>query len=283
MSFEGCRERIKRAEAHRHNMTEAWNAFLDSDPYTATSYIKDDGEGFIFVTPREGGVPVEIGLLFGEMLYQLRAALDGAVYASAIQGIRNGSISNPEHLEFPIRVNEPVTAQQIKGFMQQIAPLSLKRKKIIELVQPYNTPTLEPKLLLFSHNRSLCFITDLARKDRHRQLHVLGSLASEIFPQVREPIGTKVKYLFPSGPVVLEHKQEVARFKIEGWKRGMEIQTNPNLAIDMYLNGLPVAAHPNDTFDARVKAMIETTKQVVYALERPDDIWVSETFSYLTC
>jgi hypothetical protein len=61
----------------------------------------------------------------------------------------------------------------------------------------------------------------------------------------------------------------------------MKVQTNPNLTTDLSPNELPIAAHPNDTLDARVKAMIQTTKYVISALESADDVWASDSFVFL--
>jgi hypothetical protein len=82
--FEGCWQRIKRAEAHRNAFAEAWNSFADTDAYDVVLHINDYGHGGMWLEPRHITLPTDFSLQIGEILYQLRAALDGSIYASAI-------------------------------------------------------------------------------------------------------------------------------------------------------------------------------------------------------
>src|ERR1039458_6918719 len=81
--FEGCRFRIERAEAHCKALAKAWNEISAEDLYTVNAKVNPDGKGSIRLT-RPKPFPSVFALQVGEMLYQLRAALDGAIYQAAI-------------------------------------------------------------------------------------------------------------------------------------------------------------------------------------------------------
>lgn len=87
VEFEGCRQRIRRAKAHREDIAKLWNrAASKEDFYSVGLNMNDDGTGSITISPNYGWEFTNaIALHLGEMLYQLRAALDSAVYGAAIR------------------------------------------------------------------------------------------------------------------------------------------------------------------------------------------------------
>jgi hypothetical protein len=266
--FQGCWERIERAEFHQHEMAETWND-LEDDAYTVSADMKDDGTGSIRVTPRDGVLPANVGLQFGELLYQLRAALDGCIFAAAILDSGKNPPPKERRLEFPICTRR----DEFKNSDSKIFPLSDKRKAIIEAVQPYNTPALSPELFIGNVNRSLGFLNDWARKDRHRKLHPVGSWPSKAIPKLRIPPGTTIDYLTPTKTgILLEHEDEVAVFKLTGWVRGMKLSANPDVSIDIWLNESPPSAAENDTFSNRVESMIIATRFVIDAIETSKEL-----------
>src|SRR6266571_3971800 len=102
LEFVGCWQRIERAEAHRKAFAEAWNSFCDDVPYSPNLHIEDDGTGSISIIPRYDSLPVAFALDLGEFLYQLRAALDGAVYGAAIRESGQNPPPDEKRLEFPV-------------------------------------------------------------------------------------------------------------------------------------------------------------------------------------
>ena len=82
--FGECWERIKRADSHRKSIAELWNSLNDEQLYDPIVEVQHDGTGIVRIYPK--GVPAIIALQLGEILYQLRAALDGAIYVAAILG-----------------------------------------------------------------------------------------------------------------------------------------------------------------------------------------------------
>jgi hypothetical protein len=261
--FKGCRERVDRADAHDKAFAKAWNTFVDDDPYHPVVQMQDDGTGAIFVRPNYAALPTEFSLELGEILYQLRAALDGCVYDAAILETNQDPPPNEAALAFPICTSET----NFKNCAGNITPLTKKRRDIIEAVQPYKIPKLEPDLMVFNFNRTLGILHDWARKDRHRTLHVVGSWASNAKPKVSLPAGTSLAYMTLHDSGFLEDKGQIASFKITGYTRGMNVQGNPDLTIDIAVNEIPPPCADNDSLGNRLIAMIKATQAIISAFE----------------
>jgi|SRR5208283_448329 len=263
--FEGCRERIKRAQAHYDALAEVWNTTPIKDLYTSTVQVEDDGTGGIWMSPHEDSTIFNTAALqFGEFLYQLRSALDGCVYQAAV--IDSGSDPPPdeEHLEFPICLT---SSHFKKKAAFALAPLADKRRALIESVQPYNTRNVPADELVFDINRTLGILSDWARKDRHRKLHLVGALPAKASPKLRYPEGVSLVYMKVFGSAMLEHKSQIASFALSGYRRGMKIEANPDVMLDIAIDEIPPPSSENDTFGQRITEMINAVYSVVAAIE----------------
>jgi len=264
LSFQSCRERITRAESHTKAFAEAWNSFVEEDPYSAVVRMDDDGTGGIWVKPLYEYLPPLFSLELGEALYNLRSALDHAVYAAAIEESGKNPPPHERDLEFPFCE----TPDKFKKAAWKIEPLTGNRRMVIESVQPYNmVEGLEPHILLYSPHRTLGMLNDWARKDRHRRLHVVASWGSNASPMLKLPEGVSVEWFLLNADGILEHEGEIARFRLDGWKRGMRVEANPNLAIDVVIDEVPPPAADNDTLGNRLLWVAIEVKQIVGAFE----------------
>ena len=106
--FSKCHARIGRAVHHSNEAAEIWNGLDIMHLLAVTLFVRDDGTGTLDVDQVEP-LPENLELELGEFLYQLRAALDGAVYASAIQRL-------------------PVRKSSAKNIFHRISHLRAKRK-----------------------------------------------------------------------------------------------------------------------------------------------------------
>lgn len=262
--FVGCRERIARAQMHREAFVREWNAFLDDDPYDANVKVEPDGTGSIWITSRYDPLPSIFALELGEMLYQLRAALDGAVYACAIRDTGKNPPPGDRKLEFPVCE----TPEQFKAVGYKIEALSSSRRTIIETVQPYNAPPdLKLEFAILSLHRALRILNQWARVDRHRSLHVVGSWVSRADPMLSVPPEVDVDFLGVTPDGLLEGSHEVASFNLRGFKPGMRVKANPNLMIEVSVADGPEPCAENDTLSARINAMMILVNTVVGGLE----------------
>jgi len=255
--FEGRWKRIERADTHRETLAKAWNSFIEDDPYSVSVRMEHDGTGRIWVRPNYSALPASFALELGEILYQFRAALDGCVYDAAILETRKNPPPDEEDLAFPI-CHSP---KDFENAAWHIAPLLNDRRDIIESVQP-------SELIVLNFNRTLGILHDWARKDRHRQLHVIGSWGSNANPKVRLPDGASLAYMTVIGNGFLEDEGHVASFKLDGFTPGTNVQANPDLAIDIAVNEVPPPCADNDTLGNRLLAMSVASQCIIGAFKK---------------
>src|SRR5918999_1766269 len=265
MKLPRTRARLERAELHHREFGRIWNGFLtggealaldDSrvleaaaiqhEPYVPRVTVYPNGEGVIEVEPVDFPGD-ELALELGEFLYQLRAALDSLVYDTAIVVSGQDPPHNAEKLEFPIRASET----GFKNAAAKIAPLADHHRIWIEDIQPYRAEY-ETEGMEFSA-KALEAINDLARKDRHRGLHVVASWGANKNPQFDLPPGCSLEWVLVTDDGMLEREREIARFKIRNWAPGLEIHANPNFTIDVAVEDLPPPAGDEDTLLTRTR------------------------------
>jgi hypothetical protein len=264
--FFECRERIGRAKAHRERIAKLWNEAGEAERlYDVIVYMEDDGTGRISLTPTYSeDFMNEISLELGELLYQLRAALDGCIYKAAIIDSGQDPPPNEENLEFPVCFSD----DHFQAKSLKIAPLKQERRDIVKAVQPYNIlETLTPELMIYSFNRNIKMLNDWARKDRHRRLHVAGSWVVSANPKVRFPLGVSLDWIRVTGAGFLEHQSKIADFKLAGYRKGMQVQANPDLTLDIGINEGPPPCSDNDTLGNRLRAMMITVFTIVTNFE----------------
>jgi len=163
---------------HGAKFFEQWSTFVHDKPCTIRADHKGNGTAVITAV-FEGGIEADFGLglslELGEFFYQLRAALDGATFKLASLLSAPHPPPNETTLEFPIY---PTTSKfNQSAFCKQ--PFSDEFKAWVESIQPYNAHKTTDKPYR-GINHALSLLHDCARKDRHRQLHVVAALPTTI-------------------------------------------------------------------------------------------------------
>jgi hypothetical protein len=252
---------------HSQKFGEVWNSFIkEEEPYYPVVTTDDEGEGTIFVRASESFPGEHLALHFGEMLYQLRAALDSLIYEVAILDSGENPPPKEEHLEFLIRDSEA----SFDNAAWKIKPLSDQHRAMIESVQPYDVEKRgEAEQLVAGVLNEL---NDLARKDRHRGLRVIASWVSNKNPSIETvPPGCSLEWLKVTEDGLLKEEGEVARFKIRGWLPEYELEANPNCAIDVAIEDAGPPFHDGDTLFARTRMMIACVSEVIRGFEETLD------------
>jgi hypothetical protein len=258
--FSKCRARIDRAVHHSNAAAEIWNGLDIMHLLAVTLFVRDDGTGTLDVDQVEP-LPENLELELGEFLYQLRAALDGAVYASAIQDSGHNPPPKASSIEFPICESKEEWSKQSR----KIAQLNDGRRRFIEATQPFAEPPLEASLQVLNSNRCLRFLNELARIDRHRRLHTLIAGISMDRPLFELPEGTRLEKL--EVRPMSSSEGSAARFSLTGWQRGMKLFANPHADIDLWLEGLAAPSHANDTLPHRLQSITMNVRMIVSFLE----------------
>ncbi len=263
-AFQGCRDRVRRAESHNEAFAATWNAFIESEPYHAFIRVNNDGSGELHAECSYD-LPKALSFELGELLYQLRAALDGCVYAAAVLETGKNPPPNEHQLEFPVCYSQ----EEFRRARWHLKPVlgNQRLMSLVESIQPYNVPAIDAHLMILNGNRTIGILHDWARKDRHRQLHLVGSWRSNMNPVILLPEGCALDYLMVTSDGLLESGTLVARFRLSGYVPGMNVQGNPDMAIDVAVREAPEPCADNDTLDMRVRSMIAWTRMVIDSIE----------------
>jgi hypothetical protein len=254
--FKGCWDRYDRAIVHREEAAKVWADFLDhDDAYSISLYMEPEREGVgrgTVVVRQYEPIPSLLSILMGEYFYNLRAALDYAVYATAV--IDNGWHDPPPRerdLQFPVCD----TPESWRANAFHVAPLSERHRSWIEQVQPYQGAE-DPKV------RGIYWLNHLARLDRHRELRVVGGYVVESNPLVRVKPPAVVAFERMPEEIFVEDDTVIARFTVSPWAEGDEVQANPNTSIDVELKDFAVGR----------------PREATWLYERMDKrLWIMET------
>jgi hypothetical protein len=270
--FDGCRQRIGRANFHGNALAELWNSFNTNDAYATRINLQDDGTGEVFVSPTELDWRSPFSLQFGELLYQLRAALDSLIYQSAV--LQSGKNPPPKesNLQFPISS----CAENFKSVGHYIAPLSDECKAFIESVQPYQANVVTSTApdgngSRWNINNHIATLNDLARKDRHRRLRVAGCSAVDGVIQIGLPVGSgmSVEYASFQSFDTLENESKLGTFKIANFWRHPNVQVNTNLTFHVAIEDIPLTSVDAAlSFETHIRGMTVSVGAIVMWFER---------------
>ena len=265
-SYEVSHARLQRAITHGERLAKLWNEIPDGRLITPKVLVDPKGFGVLLATS-VGQIPDEMPLLLGEMLYQLRSALDACIYQGSIYATNQDPPPKDGSLEFPIAKN-PDEWPRLRE--RRLFNLPIPWQEALERIQPYNVKFLPPEQHIKSVGRSLGMLHDLARKDRHRKLHVVGSWPMDAKPEFSLPKGIGVASLEMMPPSVLKEGTMIARFRVIGDRGGDLGYMNPKLKTTFGCAepDLPPPCAPSDTFELRLAEMVKSVAGVIDSFER---------------
>jgi hypothetical protein len=161
------RARIKRAKDNIREFGEVLIEYLDRHPTEVIVNVDHLGQGTLRVVRREP-IPVQLPILLGEALQNLRAGLDNCLYAVAIIDSGMNPPPSATKLQWPIAVT-PKEWMENKKRLQHLSPHLIDA---LHRIQPFQAESPGWNCLHILH--------DLARIDRHRSPHELAMWLEEI-------------------------------------------------------------------------------------------------------
>lgn len=161
--------RARRARAREHHMAfgAIWAEYLEGRPHQLRTTERADGTTSITLHRTEP-FPTQLSLVFGELLYQLRASLDTCLYSVASMVSGQSPPPAAERLEWPIRTTQEDWDKQANRYKHLPAPIT----NALQMIQPYRAQVPSLNCLQILH--------DLARVDRHRRAHPLELYISRL-------------------------------------------------------------------------------------------------------
>ena len=255
--YGSCWDRIDRAYELRKSFADTWNQWLAKEPYEITVSVHPDGTGEINVWPRwQPKSEAKLSLLLGEFLYQLRACLDGAIYETAVELTGQDPPPRASKLEFPIaRTVEEWEAAVRRG---RLSGLRDDQVDMVRRFQPFRLPSEYDHRIWFP-TEALMLLNDMARQDRHRRLHVVGTWGHLAAPEVFVDAPASVEWVRVEPDGIIESRHLVARFKLRNYspsRHGQSsVHANPRIAMDVVVDVGPQPRDTDDTLNRRTRAM----------------------------
>ena len=200
--------------------------------------MRNDRNGVVKLVPRKV-LNRDLPLILGEFFYQLRASLDTAMWKAYthLGGAKSAPNVNPRLLEFPIF--EAGKSQNYKKAAFHGVPLPEKLKLWLEAIQPCNADKRTNGSDEERTSNNLLLINDCARKDRHRQLHVVGTVVSDNTALIKVNAPAAISYVRNISADPFQDQFEIAAFGIEGMTAETEIEVDGNFTIEVAVKEIP--------------------------------------------
>ncbi len=129
--LEGPKLKIERANDHITELQSLVQIFCESQSYTSRLDVEPDGQQALKVIFDLSPFPSKIPVIIGDILFQLRSALDHLVCALAIH---NGA-NKVSDISFPTGTSRDHFEKQAK---ERLHRLSLDAKAMVSNLEPYN-------------------------------------------------------------------------------------------------------------------------------------------------
>jgi hypothetical protein len=174
--------RLDRAAGKREEFAQCWATYISVHPWDVDVRSVDCTTLEILAVMRQPA-PAELALIFSEWLAALRASLDNAIYALAAALTGQNPPPQAGSIQFPI-------SSTPDDFTRQANRLRMLPPHIIEAfekAQPYQSPCGPESNLTW-------WLNELARRDRHRELHVGLGRVDEHRIRVAPPSGVTITF-----------------------------------------------------------------------------------------
>ena len=167
IDLSGPRAKLSRALELREELAGYIQRTLEPSGNRPSLALRTDNatkEYVIYVdhVPDLAAFHTRVGLLVGDIVYNLRSALDHLVYQLALINT-GGNVARPERTQFPICDSRLLYEKAASADLAEVAP---DHKQVIESFQPYHPMEENISVGLYFH--PLAMLRDLSNTDKHR-------------------------------------------------------------------------------------------------------------------
>ena len=201
--FDRAFARMDRVGGKRDEFAQCWASYISAHPWDVDVRSVSSRTMEILAVMREPA-PYELALIFSEWLAALRASLDNAIYALAAAVTGQNPPPHGGRIQFPICS----TPEDFQGQANRLTMLPAHFLVALEQAQPYQSPWGPESNLTW-------WVNELARKDRHRELHVGLGRVDEHRVRIYLPSGITAEFDKTVEPYShIEQELVVARFTV---------------------------------------------------------------------
>jgi hypothetical protein len=163
-----CFARLERASEHIEHLDAEVDAFLDRYPYAFVQKAEADGWQSLHAVVEDS--PPRISTIFGDVVHNLRSALDQLIWQLVIADGGKPTTANA----FPIFLDEKAFFARVDSGKPERSPLrgidpDGAIRAFIQRSQPFNKPS--------PRDEPLNIVNHLANRDKHRVSYVLRPFA----------------------------------------------------------------------------------------------------------
>lgn len=192
-SFDGIRLKLSRARDQIQGLSAEFSPYLDGLPYRPVVHF--DRQSRILTLSVKAHQPPDPmwGVKIGEVAHNLRSALDHIVWELVILTTGRPPVL-PTKNQFPIFKSKE--GFRDRGVPDQLRCVGQSAVDVIESEQPFSTG--ENKLSPLWH------LQEISNSDKHRTLHLTGTLLDEFsfqFPPLAEPVVRTRLEVGAAGPI----------------------------------------------------------------------------------
>jgi hypothetical protein len=225
--------KVLRAQRHAEEFKAAQGRYFADQPYRLSQQLHPEGPYKVFRGWVVKWPPEELSLILGDIMQDLRAALDHLAWALSV----NVPKSAESKIYFPVYECREAYERRTKGGrpdprsgLFKVQYMSARAREIIETLQPYrrgDDRALHP----------LWTINELARIDRHQSLNILGMFNQGEVRIERRPKGEYDHRYVPIEQVLplLARERAFPPPHVSGTVVGM-VPFDPDPEMDVYLD-----------------------------------------------
>ena len=217
---DGIRAKLARSIEHLLELDDAVHQYLNADPAGIQRQVQPDGETSVIAFVVKEQPPVELAILAGEVVYQMRSALDHL----ANQLVRAAGNTPTRSTSFPAAIERPQAGINVSGGVDS-RPL-----QIIEGLQPYQRRDQPEK-------HPLAVLNELWNIDKHRNLALATMKVTESQVFISSPGTSLVGGQFQAGPLGHNDILGVFRFSDGEIPPEVEIEVAGRLFVAFSHNG----------------------------------------------
>lgn len=170
--FDGIREKLKRADQNIRNLKTEIDLFVSQGQYPVMPKHDDKAWQEAVNYHRDKVIPLRLSVLAGEIVHQLRSALDHIVWIFSDSATR---LNHPNAIEFPVFESRPLDKGELRRYQRKVQGITNNQVlKFISALQPYHAGADAP-------NQPVCIIHNMDRFDKHRELMIVNSAVNLTF------------------------------------------------------------------------------------------------------
>jgi hypothetical protein len=199
--------KLVRAGKHLESLRYEVARFKNSHPYRIVTGVDLEAEERFAYAVMERNPDHELSLILGDLVHNLRGALDHAVFGlSELLQERHLPDTEAKSVKFPIWVDPddlwPGKKTGAWPYPPSVRFLSERLQKWIDVEQPYRGPDETTRL-----NDPLAVLYAINNADKHRQLLLVGTLR----PKMLVGVSREAVNAVHATPAVVENGSEVVR------------------------------------------------------------------------